>query len=87
MAKRTTATERTFDALVDELRALVGSMEDIFSATDRTDKAEALGVIEPFNSTRLHAFTSLARHFDNQVSKLKLGSSLFKTQSACVCRM
>ena len=33
MAKRTIATEPTFDALMDEFRALVGSMEDIFSAT------------------------------------------------------
>ena len=32
MAKRATATEPTFDALVDEFRALVGSMEDVFSA-------------------------------------------------------
>jgi ElaB/YqjD/DUF883 family membrane-anchored ribosome-binding protein len=32
MAKRTTTTEPTFDALVDEFRALVGSMEDVFSA-------------------------------------------------------
>ena len=32
MAKRTTITEPTFDALVDEFRALVGSMEDVFSA-------------------------------------------------------
>jgi ElaB/YqjD/DUF883 family membrane-anchored ribosome-binding protein len=32
MAKRVTATEPTFDALVDEFRALVESMEDIFSA-------------------------------------------------------
>jgi ElaB/YqjD/DUF883 family membrane-anchored ribosome-binding protein len=31
MAKRA-ATEPTFDALVDEFRALVGSMEDVFSA-------------------------------------------------------
>lgn len=38
--------------------------EDIVAAANRTDKTEALGVVEPFNSTRLHAFTSLARHFD-----------------------
>ncbi len=38
--------------------------EDIVAAANRTDKAEAFGVVEPFNSTRLHAFTSLARHFD-----------------------
>jgi hypothetical protein len=36
--------------------------EDILAATDWTDKAEAFGIIEPFNSTRLHASTSLARH-------------------------
>ena len=35
--------------------------EDILAATDWTDKAEAFGIIEPFNSTRLHASTSLAR--------------------------
>ena len=38
--------------------------EDIFAAANRADKTEAFGVVEPFNSTRLHAFTSLARHFD-----------------------
>jgi len=32
MAKRATAIEPTFDALVDEFRALVGSVEDVFSA-------------------------------------------------------
>jgi ElaB/YqjD/DUF883 family membrane-anchored ribosome-binding protein len=32
MAKRATTTEPTFDDLVDELRALVASMEDVFSA-------------------------------------------------------
>jgi ElaB/YqjD/DUF883 family membrane-anchored ribosome-binding protein len=32
MAKRTTYTEPTFDNLVDEFRALVASMEDVFSA-------------------------------------------------------
>jgi ElaB/YqjD/DUF883 family membrane-anchored ribosome-binding protein len=32
MAKRATIPEPTFDALVDEFRALVGSMEDVFSA-------------------------------------------------------
>lgn len=38
--------------------------EDIVAAANRTDKTEAFGIVEPFNSTRLHAFTSLARHFD-----------------------
>jgi hypothetical protein len=38
--------------------------EDILAAADRTDKPEAFGVVEPFYCTRLHAFTSLARHFD-----------------------
>jgi ElaB/YqjD/DUF883 family membrane-anchored ribosome-binding protein len=32
MAKRATIPEPTFDALVDEFRALIGSMEDVFSA-------------------------------------------------------
>ena len=32
MAKRATTTEPRFDDLVDEFRALVASMEDIFSA-------------------------------------------------------
>jgi ElaB/YqjD/DUF883 family membrane-anchored ribosome-binding protein len=32
MAKRVSNTERTFDDLVDEFRALVNSMEDVFSA-------------------------------------------------------
>ena len=32
MPKRATIPEPTFDALVDEFRALVGSMEDVFSA-------------------------------------------------------
>jgi ElaB/YqjD/DUF883 family membrane-anchored ribosome-binding protein len=32
MARRATATEPTFDVLVDEFRALVGSMEDVLSA-------------------------------------------------------
>jgi hypothetical protein len=38
--------------------------KDVIATANRTNKAEALGVVEPFNSTRLHAFTSLARHFD-----------------------
>ncbi len=38
--------------------------EDIVAAANRTDKPEAFGVVEPFYCTRLHAFTSLARHFD-----------------------
>jgi hypothetical protein len=37
--------------------------EDIFTATFRADKTEPFGVIEPFNSTRLHAATSLAMLF------------------------
>jgi ElaB/YqjD/DUF883 family membrane-anchored ribosome-binding protein len=50
MAKRATATEPTFDALVDEFRALIGSMEDVISAaagssgeklTELKDQAEA----------------------------------------------
>ena len=32
MARRATTTEATFDALVDEFRALIGSVEDVFSA-------------------------------------------------------
>jgi ElaB/YqjD/DUF883 family membrane-anchored ribosome-binding protein len=32
MAKRASNTERAFDDLVDEFRALVDSMEDVFSA-------------------------------------------------------
>ena len=32
MAKRATIPEPSFDALADEFRALVGSMEDVFSA-------------------------------------------------------
>jgi ElaB/YqjD/DUF883 family membrane-anchored ribosome-binding protein len=32
MAKRVTTTEPTFDDLVEEFRALVASMEDVFSA-------------------------------------------------------
>jgi len=37
--------------------------KDIFSAILRADKTKALSIIEPFNSTRLHASTSLSRLF------------------------
>lgn len=35
--------------------------EDVIATADRTDKAKTLGIIEPFNSTRLHTSGSLAR--------------------------
>jgi ElaB/YqjD/DUF883 family membrane-anchored ribosome-binding protein len=50
MAKRASKTEPTFDNFVEEFRALVGSMEDVFSAaagdsgeklTELKDQAEA----------------------------------------------
>lgn len=37
--------------------------ENVFAAAFRTDKPKPFGVVEPFNSTRLHAFTSLATLF------------------------
>lgn len=37
--------------------------KNIFATANRTDKAKAFGIVESFNCARLHAFTSLARHF------------------------
>ena len=39
MAKRSTAVEPTFDALMDEFRALIGSIEDVYAAVaDSSDE-------------------------------------------------
>ncbi|VDY65119.1 Uncharacterised protein [Shimwellia blattae] len=38
--------------------------EDVFAAAFGTDKPKPFGVIEPFNSTRLHAVTSFEIRID-----------------------
>jgi ElaB/YqjD/DUF883 family membrane-anchored ribosome-binding protein len=84
MARRAPATEPTFDALVDEFRALIGSMEDVFSAAAGTSGEKLTELKGQAESNLIQAkarLSSIERHAAGRARKIAADSDDYVHES------